>query len=200
MKQSKVCSVDGCERRVHARGWCAPHLRRWYKHGDIDAGAPIAPKNVPVADRLWAKVDRSGGAGACWPYMGYRIGGYGQISSGKGIRRLAHRIAWELTNGSIPSGLSVCHTCDNPPCCNPAHLWLGTQSENALDAARKGRLFASITPNDAAQIRELRLQGVPGAVVANMFGVSQQTVCNIKKGRQWVHAHTDLAGAVGVSS
>lgn len=193
MGQAKVCSVDGCERKTHARGWCAPHWRRWYKHGDVDAGTPIAPTNAPVADRLWARVDRSGGADACWPFMGYRIGGYGQISPGKGIRRLAHRVAWELANGPIPSGLSVCHTCDNPPCCNPAHLWLGTQSENALDAARKGRLSALLTVDDVIEIRRLRHSGVPGSEVAKMFGVSQQTVASIKTGGRWARIPQYLA-------
>jgi hypothetical protein len=51
----------------------------------------------------------------------------------------AHRVAWTLANGPIPAGMHVLHTCDNPPCCNPGHLWLGTQADNMADMARKGR-------------------------------------------------------------
>lgn len=52
---------------------------------------------------------------------------------------MTHRVAWEVTNGPIPKGISVCHRCDNPPCCNPQHLFLGTQSDNNLDMVEKLR-------------------------------------------------------------
>jgi hypothetical protein len=83
---------------------------------------------------FWEKVDRSSGAESCWPWTaGKTTGGYGQHRNGG-----CHRIAWELVNGPIPNKLCVLHACDNPPCCNPAHLFLGTRRDNALDAADKG--------------------------------------------------------------
>lgn len=86
--------------------------------------------------RFWSAVDRSGD---CWLWMKSRgRGGYGRFSVHSG-HSPAHRVAYELAKGEIPDGLLVCHSCDNPPCVNPAHLWLGTQVTNAIDMASKGR-------------------------------------------------------------
>jgi len=93
---------------------------------------------VNDADRFWKKVDKSGD---CWLWISGRDrpGGYGQFScAGKQIR--AHRYSWELHNGSIPEGLWVLHRCDNPPCVNPAHLFIGDRKANMDDAAAKGRI------------------------------------------------------------
>lgn len=95
---------------------------------------------TPLADRLSRKLVTT--STGCWEFTGYRMpNGYGKI--GLGSREdgndLAHRVAWRLANGPIPAGMDICHRCDNPPCCNPAHLFLGTRLDNMSDMSRKGR-------------------------------------------------------------
>lgn len=91
-----------------------------------------------LAERFWAKVDRRGPE-ECWPWIGtIDVYGYGALSrDGRVVK--AHRMALELHSGVIPDNHSVCHRCDNPPCCNPAHLFAASQAENLLDMYRKGR-------------------------------------------------------------
>lgn len=95
---------------------------------------------VPIAIRLQAKLVAT--ENGCLEFEGSRNRkGYGQIQSGRrgGGALLAHRAAWEAVNGPIPDGLFVCHKCDNPPCCNVDHLFLGTNVDNMRDMKEKGR-------------------------------------------------------------
>jgi len=90
-------------------------------------------------DRFWEKVEVKGDD-ECWPWKASQVGttGYGQFRLNEQKPR-AHRIAWFIANGTIPEGLKICHSCDNTLCCNPAHLWAGTQKENIRDMISKGR-------------------------------------------------------------
>lgn len=91
-----------------------------------------------LASRFWALVSVSDPE-ECWPWLGTRVGvGYGRVQVDR-VRTVAHRVAYELAVGPIPEGLLVLHRCDNPPCCNPKHLFVGTSSDNAQDALAKGR-------------------------------------------------------------
>lgn len=100
----------------------------------------MAYKAKPIEKRFWHKVDKTGD---CWLWLGHKSSkGYGGVQV-DGLSKKAHRVAYELVNGPIPEGLYACHTCDNPSCVNPAHIFLGTQHENMADMVAKGRLVSA---------------------------------------------------------
>jgi hypothetical protein len=92
----------------------------------------------PLELRFWSKVDRRGPE-ECWPFSRVHDPGYGQFWLTPTQPVGAHRMAWELTNGPVPAGAYVLHRCDNRPCCNPGHLFLGTHQDNMDDMVHKGR-------------------------------------------------------------
>lgn len=95
-----------------------------------------------TSEKFWSKVDIPA-FDDCWPWQGHcDRHGYGSFKQGEKLTG-SHRVAWELTRGPIPEGLHVCHHCDNPPCCNPSHLFLGTHQDNMRDMVAKGRDRAS---------------------------------------------------------
>lgn len=135
-------------------------------------------------------------ATGCWEWTGYRLKGYGQLR----VRRrpvLAHRLSWEIANGRpAPDGLHVLHSCDNPPCCNPAHLRLGTDAENIADMDRRGRRapsrgernsHARLTADQVREIRALSAAGHAPDDVAGRFGVTGQTIRSIRGRHSWRH-------------
>ena len=149
-----------------------------------------------VAGRLWAKVDKRG-HDACWPYLGAKFHyGHGAIYAwGKQDR--AHRVSWILANGPIPDGLNVLHKCDNPPCVNPAHLFLGTDADNIRDMNAKGRdrtlrgdedPKSKLTEEQVKQIRQLyKPYVVSQHALAVRFGVSRGAIEAIVHGENWRH-------------
>ena len=109
-------------------------------------------KSKALVERFWTKVDKRG-PDECWSWLAY-VGekGYGQIKADGNRKMLrAHRVSWELNIGPIPDGLCVCHHCDNPPCVNPAHLFVGTYGDNNRDAYRKGRKVPP-TPDNRGEL------------------------------------------------
>lgn len=135
--RDRRCTIVGCDEPHKARGWCRTHYERWQRTGDPMLVRPPGQSASPLAERFWAKVDRS--SDGCWEWTGGRFDeGYGTIRvAGRSLK--THRVAWELVQGAIPEGLCVCHRCDNPPCCRPDHLFLGTREENNRDRDEKGR-------------------------------------------------------------
>ena len=138
----------------------------------------------------------------CHIYTGRKnVHGYGSLPSiKKNGNVMAHRFSYEIYKGPIPLGMIVCHSCDNPPCVNPDHLWLGTCKDNNEDRAIKGRscknpkmskgrdhYYAKLTENDVVEIRKRRMSGEDLLSIANSYGVRKQTVWGIVKRRAWKH-------------
>ena len=96
------------------------------------------PTFLEEPHRFWAKV-QVGSPDECWPWLGCRDSkGYGRA----GKRERAHRIAYQIVHGALPEDRLVRHTCDNPPCCNPAHLLIGDHADNARDAVERGQHYS----------------------------------------------------------
>lgn len=143
----------------------------------------------PAAERFWEKVDRSGGADACWPWTGTILKmGYGNFTRRSYETILTHRFAWVLENGrEIPVGMVVLHSCDNRPCCNPAHLSIGTHADNVADMVSRGRQGAKrkLTPEQVTEIRRELAAGSQQKAVAVRFGVTDNAIRKIKLRETW---------------
>ena len=138
------------------------------------------------AEKFWSRVGVKE-PDACWPWLrGLFSTGYGGVWY-KGKNWYTHRVAWELTNGPIPEGLCCLHSCGNPPCCNPAHLRLGTSTDNMRDCVKEGHGGGPMLTWE--EVRELRARykakwGAQTALAAR-YGVSPRTVCSIVNNKTW---------------
>jgi hypothetical protein len=131
---SPICLTKGCGKQAVARGLCNNHYQLMRNRGLLARITPL--------ERFMAKVSPEPTSG-CWLWTGaLGMDGYGirvHLHGEERKPRRAHRASWEIFRGPIPDGLWVLHRCDNPPCVNPDHLFLGTQTDNIRDAVRKGR-------------------------------------------------------------
>ena len=152
-------------------------------------------KKRPVADRFWPKVDRRG-PDECWPWLAgvrRKDEGYGAFYV-NGRHKPASRVAYELTFGEVAKGLVICHRCDNPGCCNPAHLFVGTNQDNDADRVAKGRqargsrnAASKLTERQVWAIRKLRAIGVKPGRLAWMFGITPAYVWELCNLPIWTH-------------
>lgn len=163
-------------------------------------------KRIPLEIRFWGRLSST--LGGCLEFQGIcDKNGYGVIKVDGAMSR-THRLAWEQRNGPIPEGLFVCHRCDNPPCCNVDHLFLGTPAENAEDRDRKGRgrwlsgdnnpssvnprrlprgdrhKNTKLTAEQMVEIKKLYATGMYAQhEIASRFGVQQMTVSRVVRGK-----------------
>lgn len=149
-------------------------------------------------ERFWSKIDCSGNhPEGCWEWQCSTKHGYGTFHIGGrrvngGIDLIASRASWMLVNGDIPDGLDVLHTCDNRKCCNPAHLYLGTDADNARDKVNRKRhprgentYNAKLTWKQVREIREQYSTGMLQLEIAKEFGVRQQYISRIVRNEIW---------------
>ncbi len=166
---------------------------------------------IPDAEWFWAKVQK-GGVDECWEWKGARWrfhdrgprSGYGQVKPTTVALReartilSAHRVAWAFANGPVPEGVMVLHRCNNPPCCNPGHLFLGDDQANSDDKYEKGRgqhargevqHLAKLTEERVRIIRRERASDPPTPIaeLAKRFGVTTPAVSFAASGHTWKH-------------
>lgn len=143
---------------------------------------------MTVEQRFWNKVVKSSN---CWKWTGAKFrGGYGNYRG-----NCAHRFSYELKNGKIPKGLVACHTCDNPICVNPEHIFIGTHAQNVLDKVRKGRHpIGSKTYNSKLNeklVIEIRKKYTPRKYsmyrLSKEYKVSVMVICDIIHRKRWKH-------------
>lgn len=150
---------------------------------------------MTIADRLSEKlllVDSG-----CWEFVGAISDGYGTIRYNGRVHK-SHRVSWEIENGPIPEGMCVLHHCDNPTCCNPKHLFLGTKKDNSDDMISKGRDYhnpewirgeanghAKLLKSDVLEIKQLLNEGYTQQSIADAYGCSRENIKKIKLGHSW---------------
>jgi hypothetical protein len=187
-----VCSFVGCGKRAWSRGLCSGHYAQQRVGKEL---RPLQVQHHGFSEiRRFARwFDRK--PGPCFVWKGSKNSGYGQWRNQAGNIELAHRASWRLFNGPIPKGLHVLHRCDNPPCVNPDHLFLGSQDENLKDMwvknrARPGKSLGEkhgMAKLTADQVISIRSSKEPVAALAERYNLSRRAVYDILIRKTWKH-------------
>jgi hypothetical protein len=155
-------------------------------------------KTTDIANRI-AGMTRKNELSGCIEWTGAKDRrGYGLVKDASGIMKRVPRIVYELFVGKIPDGMLIRHTCDNPCCCNPEHLLVGTAADNSMDAVERNRLpvgemsgASKLKNNDIPLIFKLKKDGSPARQIANFFGVNESTIFRILSGKSWKHINSE---------
>ncbi len=185
---TETCKISGCSKPVRAKELCSTcYSRVNYKKKPGHRGT--------LEERFWKKVVKGCEPSDCWGWSGSTSpAGYGAIWPGPGSNgpTQAHRVSYEIHKGNIPAGLLIMHICDNPPCCNPDHLEIGTDKTNAEDKAKKlrhnfgeQRYNAKLTEKDVIEIRAS--VGVTQSQLAKNYKVTGSVISNIINRKTWKH-------------
>lgn len=174
-----LCVIESCDKPREGRGLCAMHYARWRRHGD-----PTVCLHDHGRALMWLRaqlVEGDRGSG-CWEWpFSRKPAGYGQVLF-RGKTTPAQAVALILDGSNSPEGerLCACHSCDNPPCVNPSHLWWGTYLDNRRDAVKKGRARGAPQRLTAEQVRAIRLDSRSSYIVGPEFGVDPRTIREIR--------------------
>jgi len=135
---NNLCAIKNCPKERSPKDkYCSMHRARITRHRDPQK--LIGLNCLSLRERFEKQFVKDKSSG-CWLWIGTtKKNGYG-ILQDKGMVRHAHRVSFEMFNGSIPTGSVICHSCDNRKCVNPSHLWCGSQADNLRDARLKGRM------------------------------------------------------------
>lgn len=208
MSYQTVCCIKGCEEPVEALGLCVAHYRRNRQYG-----SPVAltyhaglSRGLPAEARFFQRVRKTD---ACWIWLGGRdVDGYGVFRGAVGdvVFKRAHRFSYAYHTGDLTPGMHVLHSCDNPCCVNPAHLSAGTNADNMRDKAQKGRSRVR-KGQDAPQailtdeqVLAIRRDPRPHTELAVEFGVTAQTIRDVKNLRSWMHLDAEVIKSVRIGN
>lgn len=196
----RKCDIEGCGSDHCANGFCRKHYMRVYKHGDAYI---VLRQETKTKDELREKLlaHRRICDNGCWEWIKAKkgsAGGYGTLAHAK--RNISpHRAsAFVFLGLSLRSKKQSLHKCDNPPCFNPDHLFIGTQKQNAQDMEKKGRTYrpnfhgsmlpqSMLVESQVSEIKRLLGSGVEGRKIAAQFNIAESAISKIKHGKAWKH-------------
>ena len=156
---------------------------------NVDPNPELA--EAVTISRFWRMVDTAGGPDKCWEWTGLRDRANYGIFTYHGVRRPAHELALSFSTGEAKQpGLETCHSCDNPPCCNPTHLRFDTRLSNVAEMHARGRARngCKLTAEDVVLIRRRRAGGARQKDLAKAFGVTDGQISGIVRGIKWATA------------
>lgn len=180
---------EGCQKPIPRKSY--PRCR-YVKLRFCSTRCSARSRSRSLKEKFWGKVKKGP---HCWEWQDHRVGfGYGQVKDDSGKDISAHRASWELTYGLIPDGLFVLHSCDNPSCVRPDHLFLGDQRANMKDRDVKGRTLvgsrhgmAKLTEESVREIRRRAHAGETDRDLAREFQVDSSSISCIARGKTWRH-------------
>ncbi len=192
-----ICSTDNCTNKARSRGLCSKHyLKSWRKSSLPNIKMKYTTTAASIRfDKFFKKPNDV----LCWEWIGAKTKhGYGTFYVEKNKPVLAHRFSYELYKGKIKQGYVICHSCDNPSCVNPNHLWEGTISDNNLDCLKKGRHKSprlngekhgkhKLSEKQVIKIKEMQKEGISQRNIAKNFNISFQHVSKLINAQRWAH-------------